>query len=151
MTAESDDLGIAGRRFRTFFTAVCIDLRDAARASEERVADRIGVSSNSVRRFEKGEVFPTENLDRYAAGYAAIVQPPIDPRDIFERATAWWRAAGLEPLTKEESEFGEEEDREPSPRAVVAAIRRAEESEREGRVQAGRQPTATRSRRRGAG
>lgn len=141
MTAPDPEA--AGRRFRTYFTAICIDIRRAAGASFERVGDRVGVSSNSIRRFELGEHFPDGNLERYAAGYASLPNPPVDPRDIFARAAKWWRKKGLRPLLA-----GEEDDyAEPTPEQVMLSIRQADTAEQE-RAQADEQPIATRKRRR---
>ena len=109
------DREIAGRRFRTYFAAVCVTIREDAGASLERVADRIGVGSYSVRRFEQGLHFPGENLEHYAAGYASLPRPPIDPRDIFLRAVRWWQQAGLPPVWEEDG------SPEPTPREILAA------------------------------
>lgn len=143
MTPEHDGQTTAGRRFRTFFTAACIDTREQAGAKEGRVASEMGVRDISVIRFERGETFPSNNLELYAVGYAAVSKTHQDPRDIFKRAVEWWIQAGLEPLI-------ESSGAEPSPKDVVAAIRAAEEAHQE-RDRAAARPSATRKNRKAAG
>jgi hypothetical protein len=145
--SDTSSLGAtAGRRFRTFFTAVCIDIRNQTRASEARAADLVGVGENSIRRFEEGKVFPHANLEAYAAGYAQLLEPRIDPRDLFDRAIEWWREAGKAPFSGADLRQ-QDNTREPTPADVIVAIRRAEQA----RVSADAQPSGTRRRRTGVG
>lgn len=135
-----------GRRFQVFFVAVCRDARMRANASYERIADLAGVTSESVRRFEKGQTWPTTNLETYAAAYGEV-DGLDDARDLFQRALDWWRMHGRRPQTSHELEqAGPESDT----RRLIEEIRQAGEHER-ARAEAATRPTSTRKRRAAGG
>ena len=145
---------IPGRRLQPFFTAACIHVREQAGVSTARIADLAGLKvSVSVDRFEAGDTFPSSNLERYAAAYA--YDAGMDPRDLILMAVDWWKQHGECPMTVQQERregLEEGEPQQPTPRAVLQSIRRAESAQAlKDRERAAEQPTATRRRRKEAG
>lgn len=141
MTADPSANRRQGRRLQPYFVAKCIDLRTQARASLEAVADKLGRKASAVERFESGRTWPAENLELYAAAYAAIAGID-DPRDIYRMSLDSWILQGRKPLTAPAlAELAE--DPEPSFRDLVESIRRAGETSR-ARAEAEPQPTSIR-------
>lgn len=137
-----------GRRFRTFFVAVCVYIRERTGASTARIADLAGLKTSlSVDRFESGKNFPDKNFESYAAAYAYDADG-MDPRELIATAVEWWQRYGAPPLTaRQEADRDLAKATQPTVSEVLAAIRRAESTHAEG-AQA---PTSTRKRRGGAG
>lgn len=134
----------AGRRFQPFFTAVCIYVREKSKRPQSHIATLAGVGEPSIKRFEKGETFPTENFDQYLAAYADVAH--MDPRDLLVLAADWWKEHGLPPITTERiDEVDLEAEHEPTANDVLAAIRLAETVEPQP-DEAAQPPTATRTR-----
>jgi transcriptional regulator with XRE-family HTH domain len=137
------------RRLRAFFVPVCVEIRTRAGASQARVADLAGLGEASIYRFEQGKNFPQNNLERYAAAYAAL--EGIDPRELFARVIGYWLQFGNPPLIADDeqrrlSEYSEEDYL--SPEAILSHIIRAERQIRGPmRDRDVRPPTSIRSRR----
>jgi transcriptional regulator with XRE-family HTH domain len=130
-----------GRSLAPFFITACAEARRAAGASYARVADVVGVDTNSIRRFEGGKIWPSHTLEAYAAGYAEIINMR-DGRELIQRALDLWLEHGKRPMTSHEREQKRElppPSRESYVTDVMRSIRRAE-----AREQASRQPTAIR-------
>lgn len=127
-----------GRRLQPFLIAACVERREQSGSSRERIADLAGVTFMSVRRFERGETFPGENLERYLAAYAH----PGDGRDVLEEALQLWRGHGYRPLTIHEKPT----DGEQRIQDLMVQIRRAGEIDR-AHAQAEAQPTSIRRKR----
>jgi transcriptional regulator with XRE-family HTH domain len=119
------------RRLRAFFVPVCVEIRTRAGASQARVADLAGLGEASIYRFEQGKNFPQNNLERYAAAYAAL--EGIDPRELFARVIGYWLQFGNPPLTAQNeqrlAEYSEEDYL--SPEAILSHITRAEQAEQQ--------------------
>lgn len=132
------------RWFRMMLLIICKETREATGESKERVADLVGVSGNTIVRFEKGEHFPKmENVDRYIAGYAKAGGLK-DPFVLLEQVAAYWRVNGRAPLTREDAKaYGASGD-EPTPLEILRDIS-------DTLSQASEEPTSTGRRRAGAG
>lgn len=144
-----------GRRLQPYFVAQCINLRNQAKASPEAVADKLGRKASAVDRFERGETWPAESLELYAAAYAAIAGLD-DPRDVYKMSIENWIDRGAKPLTApqraelEAKESEEEFSIETSIRDVVEVIQRAGATD-QARASAAKRPTSTRKRQANSG
>ena len=144
-----------GRRLQPYFVAQCINLRNQAKASPEAVADKLGRKSSAVARFERGETWPVESLELYAAAYAAIAGLD-DPRDVYKMSIDTWVERGNQPLTEQQEvaldarEADDEYSVETSIRDLVEVIQHAGETDR-ARASAAKRPTSTDSRQAGSG
>jgi hypothetical protein len=136
-----------GRQFRTFFLAVCLDIHE--RAGGDRyglLVDATRLTEHAIKEFEKGKTFPTQNLNRYAAGYAALDPDISDPRLLFDRALNWWNKHGKQPLTIPELSQPEESRDVLTPLRIIELARNAEAS-----VRAAEPPISKDNRRAGSG
>lgn len=88
----------AGKRFSYWLGQRAKDLREMNGHSLEAVAAYVGMSKESIDRFEKGLSRPHEE-GGIVASYAAMCDV-ADPRDIYAEALRGWYQHGEPPVPK---------------------------------------------------
>lgn len=92
-----------------------------AKASHAAVADKIARKESAVERFERGQTWPAHEIERYAAGYAAV-SGVADPRQIIQDSINTWFKMGQKPLTAAERVALDAEEDETAEAAILRLL-----------------------------
>lgn len=90
---RKDDAVVPGQRYSFFLAHVCRAARQAAKESQETIANLTGLKRSSVNRFEMNSTWP-RNPESMLRAYAEVVGK--DSRELWEIALSQWREHGLE-------------------------------------------------------